>query len=138
MAISPQWPSGIWRVLQKTLVPLIDPENETRAVELATEALTGFMDSFKTAWSSLMGRKIGLSFTRPGDIALINQLMGTLQGEGVDFTLFFRHLSEGDHGETGRSCCNCLTMKRRSFAGSETGKTGCRKRPGLSKTLQKG
>ena len=87
---------GQWNLARfaETLVPLIAPDDENRAAELLTDALTEYMASYKQAWLTGMGCKIGLASAEGKDTALIQILMGTLQGEHVDFTLFFRRLGD--------------------------------------------
>lgn len=87
---------GQWNLARfaETLVPLVAPDDENRATELLTDALAEYMGSYKQAWLKGMGRKIGLASAKAKDIALIQILLGTLQGEHVDFTLFFRRLGD--------------------------------------------
>ena len=96
---------GQWNLARfaETLLPLVAPDDQDRAVELVTDALTDFMVTYKQAWLEGMGRKIGLKETKPQDTALVQILLGTLQGEHVDFTLFFRRLGDSLVNEKGKT-----------------------------------
>jgi len=95
-AYSNQPPIAQWNLarLAETLLPLIDPDNESAAIERATELLQGFAAAFESAWLDGMRAKLGL--TRPGadDGALIQALLDAMQAAEADFTLTFRHLAD--------------------------------------------
>jgi serine/tyrosine/threonine adenylyltransferase len=76
----------------ETLLPLIDPDLD-KAVSLATEVLTPFIDHFDALFLDGMRRKIGLSSTLDGDAELIRDLLNTMQQSHADFTLTFRRLA---------------------------------------------
>lgn len=78
--------------LAETLLPLIDADSD-KAVSLATEVITGFVDRFNTLFLARMRRKIGLVSTEEGDADLIKQLFAAMQHTAADFTLTFRRLS---------------------------------------------
>lgn len=84
--------------LAETLVPLIN-ENSDRAVELATEAVEAFSDSYARERAATMRAKLGLSTEEDGDTALIDALFTALDGQDVDHTRFFRALSDAQQGE---------------------------------------
>ncbi|SDB71846.1 protein adenylyltransferase SelO [Belnapia rosea] len=79
--------------LAEALLPLL-AEDEQKAVEIAQEALGGFVPLFQAAWLEGMRRKIGLATAEDGDAALIGGLLGAMQEAGADFTLTFRLLAE--------------------------------------------
>jgi uncharacterized protein YdiU (UPF0061 family) len=77
--------------LAETLLPLIDA-NENRAVELATEAVTGFVPHFDQAWLAGMRAKLGLNAADPHDTELSQRLLTLMQRTESDFTQTFRAL----------------------------------------------
>ena len=85
--------------LAETLLPLIDPENSENAIRLATEVINGFMDRYKERWTTGMRSKIGIASQEDDDAALIREMFSAMEGEGVDYTLFFRHLVNAAHGQ---------------------------------------
>ena len=110
--------AGQWNLARfaETLVPLIAPDDHNRAAEILTDALSDYMATYKQAWLSGMGRKIGLSAASGKDTALIQILLGTLQGEKVDFTQFFRRLGDSLTGEEGKASLLALFEDPESIA----------------------
>ena len=84
--------------LAETLVPLIDPD-EKRAINLATDVLADYLGYYQAEWMDGMRVKIGLITESEEDEALLADLFQALRGEGVDFTGFFRALSQSLEGE---------------------------------------
>ena len=78
--------------LADTLIPLIDP-NTDKAVQLATEVIQNFMETFDASFLAGMRKKIGLASTEESDTELIRRLLSVMQGAAADFTLTFRALS---------------------------------------------
>jgi uncharacterized protein YdiU (UPF0061 family) len=78
--------------LAETLLPLFrsDPEE---AVTDASAVLQSFGDRYRTYWSRGMRAKLGLADERPGDDALIDDLLALLREQAVDYTSCFRALS---------------------------------------------
>ncbi len=89
-----QPPIAQWNLarLAETILPLIDDNNE-RAIELAAEAINAFPEKYTEHWLTSMRAKIGLSTSEEDDLALINDLLATMDGQQVDFTLLFRNLA---------------------------------------------
>jgi len=87
---------GRWNLtrLAETLVPLIDPDNEDKAINQATDVLADFVRDHKQAWLNGMGQKIGLSRIEEGDDALIKHLFDAMAADRVDFTSCFRALAD--------------------------------------------
>jgi uncharacterized protein YdiU (UPF0061 family) len=83
--------------LAEALLPLLDPD-ETRGIELATEVIHGFSETYAQAWHTAMRAKLGLQTAEPGDTALIETLLTLMHEHRSDFTHFFRRLT--DSGET--------------------------------------
>jgi len=80
--------------LAETLVPLIDPDDSEHAIELALVELEQFMERYEHHWLHGMVEKVGFSSVQSGDAELIKDLHTILQGQQVDFTLFFRNLAD--------------------------------------------
>jgi serine/tyrosine/threonine adenylyltransferase len=77
--------------LADTLIPLIDADTD-KAVQLATEVIQSFMETFDARFLEGMRKKIGLASAEDGDTALIRGLLSLMQGAAADFTLTFRKL----------------------------------------------
>jgi uncharacterized protein YdiU (UPF0061 family) len=78
--------------LAETLLPLIDAD-EKKSIELATEAVEGFVEQFETAYLAHMRRKVGLASAEDGDADLISALLAAMQKAQADYTLTFSKLS---------------------------------------------
>ncbi|CUX82515.1 MAG: hypothetical protein HLUCCA05_01340 [Roseibaca calidilacus] len=81
--------------LAEALLPLIDPDQD-RAIALATEAVEAMQDAYRAAWLAVFARKLG--FEGPCPETLVDDLHQLLDGQGVDFTLFFRLLPDAVRG----------------------------------------
>ncbi|MCU0826178.1 MAG: YdiU family protein [Tabrizicola sp.] len=77
--------------LAETLVPLLDPD-QTRAVDLANDRLTGIAGRYHTEWLAAMRRKLGFVGEDDSDGAIANDLLTAM--EGADWTLTFRRLAD--------------------------------------------
>ena len=82
----------------ETLIPLID-ENGERAIELASETVSTFPDSFEDYWLAGMRGKLGLSREEEGDRDLILGLLEAMHANAADFTLTFRRLCDAAEDE---------------------------------------
>ncbi|AKF24596.1 hypothetical protein YH65_03720 [Sulfurovum lithotrophicum] len=82
---------GEWnlRALMAALSPLIHTEK-------MEESMAGYWKIYKAHYTELMCRKMGFDEVIEGDLALIQHMLGTLQGLHIDYTLFFRTLSRYD------------------------------------------
>ena len=87
----------------ETLLPLID-ENSDTAVELATQEIQAFFDRYQNAWTSGMRAKLGLMTSEENDFDFARELFRIMDGQRVDFTLFFRGLAKtlDGHAEAAR------------------------------------
>ncbi len=85
---------GLWNLykLAQTLVPLID-------VEEAQTVLGEYQTIFTERFAGLMRGKLGLQTETANDAELIDDLFEILHTNAVDYTLFFRRLSEFKSGE---------------------------------------
>jgi serine/tyrosine/threonine adenylyltransferase len=77
--------------LAETLLPLLDPDPE-RAIEVATEVVSGFSTSFDAHWLAGMRTKLGLLTAEADDLELIHEFLELMQASQADFTLSFRRL----------------------------------------------
>ncbi|MDJ0668817.1 MAG: YdiU family protein [Desulfobacterales bacterium] len=78
----------------ETLLPLID-EDPQEAVSMATEAISGFTDTFRRYWLAGMRAKLGLLNQEADDGALVEELLDCMHRHGADFTNTFRALASG-------------------------------------------
>jgi uncharacterized protein YdiU (UPF0061 family) len=67
------------------------------AMKLAEAALAGYPERFGGQYAAHFRAKFGLPPEAP--VAIIQECLGLLDGQGVDFTLFFRHLTRVAGGE---------------------------------------
>ncbi len=84
--------------LAETLLPLIQPDDLDKAVELASAELGRFPDIYRAAWLNGMRAKLGLVKETAEDQDLFETMLSVLQEQSVDYTLYFRHLSEAAIG----------------------------------------
>jgi uncharacterized protein YdiU (UPF0061 family) len=85
--------------LAETLLPLIDPDDSDNAVRLATNVINGFIVRYTDIWTKGMRAKIGLTSSEDDDAALINDMFVAMEGQTVDYTLFFRRLADAALGK---------------------------------------
>jgi uncharacterized protein YdiU (UPF0061 family) len=69
--------------------------NESEAIERIKTTLASYSRQYTQQWQSIFKKKLGLSKELPKDIELLEKLMQTMHEHRIDFTLFFRGLSEG-------------------------------------------
>jgi uncharacterized protein YdiU (UPF0061 family) len=86
---------ALWNLtrLAETLLPLL-AEHEQTAVAVAQEALQAFEPRFEKTYHAGLLHKIGIADPREGDTELVTDILKSLTDNAVDFTLFFRRLSE--------------------------------------------
>lgn len=84
----------------ETLLPLLSDDPD-QAITIAQDSLTGFRTRYESAWLAGMRAKLGLAHHVPDDDAagLITDLLAQLTQSRVDFTSFFRNLSEAARGD---------------------------------------
>jgi uncharacterized protein YdiU (UPF0061 family) len=73
--------------LGQALIPLTVDAEATQAV------LETYQDEYALAIGEVMRAKLGFATPEPGDDALIDRLLGLLQANRVDWTLFWRNLA---------------------------------------------
>jgi uncharacterized protein YdiU (UPF0061 family) len=87
---------GFWnlRVLANALFPLIDKDEEA-AKQKAEAVLNQFPGDFSKAYFEMMGNKLGIVYQVDKDRELVEECLGLLEKEKVDFTNFFTELRRG-------------------------------------------
>jgi uncharacterized protein YdiU (UPF0061 family) len=80
-------------VLGHCLLPLF-AENLEAASQMLESTLSTFDERFRKVWLEGMMRKLGILEIKPGDNVLLQEFLGILQTQKIDFTLGFRELSE--------------------------------------------
>jgi serine/tyrosine/threonine adenylyltransferase len=88
--------------LAEALLPLIDQDTDT-AIAAATDALQTFPERFHRYWSAGMHAKLGLTEADEVTGALIEDLLGLLHEQAVDYTSSFRALSASLRGDAARA-----------------------------------
>ena len=87
----------------ETLLPLFDSETDT-ALAAASEVLQSFPGRFQEYWELGMRAKLGMTASRLEEAgAVIDELLGLLQAQQVDFTSCFRALSSAVLGDVARA-----------------------------------
>jgi uncharacterized protein YdiU (UPF0061 family) len=90
-----QWNLGRFA---ESLLPLLG-DGRDAAVEAATAVLTSFGDRYHAHSADGMRAKLGIVGAQDGDAPLITDLMVLLETQQVDFTSFFRALSDVVRGD---------------------------------------
>lgn len=81
--------------LASAFLPLLELSHSAdEAQALLREALEEFSATYVSAWQYLFRRKIGLMSEQDGDISLIEHLLQAMHDSRVDYTHFFRQLSQ--------------------------------------------
>lgn len=86
----------------ETVLPLIDEEDPERAIGPVSEIVEQFERHYQREWLDGMRSKVGLDQSRDDDLELVNDWLGILHAEAVDFTLGFRALAETAGGNRKR------------------------------------
>lgn len=89
-----QPPIGGWNLvrLAESLLPLIDPDDE-KAIKLAQDKISSYMDIYHENWLSGMRAKLGIFSEEKEDEVLIENLLGMMKEHQADFTNTFRALT---------------------------------------------
>jgi uncharacterized protein YdiU (UPF0061 family) len=89
---------GLWNVTRfaETLLPLL-AEDSSAAIAIAEAALSAYPERFGAQYIARFRAKLGLPPEAP--VELIQECLDLLDAHGVDFTLFFRHLTRAAGGE---------------------------------------
>lgn len=86
-----------WNIacLASAMLALIELNHSTEeAQRLLRSALEEFPAQYARQWQDLFRRKLGLQISQDGDVDLIERLLQAMHGSRVDFTSFFRSLSD--------------------------------------------
>ncbi len=100
---------GHWNV--QALAQALSPLTSKNVVK---GALDTYQDRFLNRYHALMIEKLGLTENGPDDKALYDDLLDLMEGYGVDYTLFFRALSNFQSDDTmssftmSRSCADAF------------------------------
>ncbi len=91
---------ALWNLtrLAESLLPLLHKERDT-AIALATSELERFMPEFERHFESGIRAKFGLASAHDSDGAFIASMLTHLMTGAVDFTLFFRRLTQVAEGK---------------------------------------
>jgi len=94
-AFNKQAEIGLFNVscLAQALLPVLH-EDSDEAVKLAQQALQQYQPEFTKRYSELMHEKLGLAQSLVDDQKLITGLLDILENNKVDYSLFFRALSQ--------------------------------------------
>jgi uncharacterized protein YdiU (UPF0061 family) len=86
---------ALWNLTRfaECLLPLLSDQQD-KAIEEAQLALSGFAETFNTAYQAGLRSKLGLFTARDGDQALSQDLLDAMAKNQADFTLTFRRLSD--------------------------------------------
>ncbi|MAR90525.1 MAG: YdiU family protein [Pseudomonadota bacterium] len=86
---------GQWNLarLAEALLPLFPGDDEQR-VELAMNVLNRFPQWQQQAWETAMVKKLGFPEPEDGDRDLVEEGLVLLEQSGLDYTLFWRRLSQ--------------------------------------------
>lgn len=80
--------------LASAFIPLVElNHDDTKAQSLLRDSLEIFAKTYTQTWQSLFRQKLGLNTSQDEDIHLIERLLQAMHDSKVDFTSFFRQLS---------------------------------------------
>ena len=99
--------------LAQALLPVLHQDAET-AVKLAKAALDNYQPQFEAHYACLMAEKLGFSRTMDDDREIVASLLERLAADQVDYTLFFRRLSQLP-GTDDNKLCRDLFIDRDAF-----------------------
>jgi uncharacterized protein YdiU (UPF0061 family) len=83
----------------ETLLPLLHDDQE-KAVEMAQNALSGFIELYDAHWLAGMRAKLGLFNEEPEDKSLVEDLLSMMQKYRADYTNTFRALTFNNQEDT--------------------------------------
>lgn len=89
--------TGLFNVscFAQTLLPLLE-DNPEIAAEMAIEALNSYKVIYAKKYAELMNKKLGLLSIKKTDQMLCDEILNLLENQKVDYSVFFRRLSEED------------------------------------------
>jgi serine/tyrosine/threonine adenylyltransferase len=86
--------SAMLEALQEELHSALSLDQEA-SIEKIKDTLDQYNREYAVHWQSLFRQKLGLSIQHQEDVALLEELLQGLHHNQLDYTLFFRNLSEG-------------------------------------------
>ena len=89
--------------LAEAIFPLFGNDTE-RSITQATDILEAFPERYTRYWLTGMRNKMGLLSEEQDDLALANDLLASMDGQQVDYTLLFQHLIDILEGEETYAC----------------------------------
>lgn len=101
--------------LAQALLPLLDDDPDT-AVEIAKHELDQYASQYVTFYSGIMSKKLGFVDVRIEYKELIDKLLALMASNKVDYTMFFRALSEESLEVVRERACN-LFLDRDACSG---------------------
>ena len=101
--------------LAQALLPLIN-KSPDKAAEMAKEELEKYQSIYITEYSGLMRKKIGLETVDNADQQLVESILNLMADDKVDYTIFFRRLSDFDSTDSGNNqAIRDIFMQRNLF-----------------------
>jgi len=100
--------------LAETLLPLFDPD-QAKAIALAEQVLEQFNEAFQQHYEATFSAKLGLSEDEPNN-AFIKETLATMAANSVDFTLFFRRLTQVAAGAEAESLLELFSSREAATA----------------------
>jgi len=90
---------AMWNLarLAEALLPLFDPD-QAKAIAIAERILERFGDAFQSHYIAIFSGKLGLA-DNESNASFIKETLKLMAGNQIDFTLFFRRLSQLAGGE---------------------------------------
>lgn len=86
--------SAMLETLQEELHSAVGLDQEA-SIEKIKDTLNHYNREYANHWQSLFRQKLGLSTQHQEDVALLEELLQGLHHNQLDYTLFFRNISEG-------------------------------------------
>jgi uncharacterized protein YdiU (UPF0061 family) len=86
--------SAMLEALQEELQSALGLDHEA-SIQKIKDTLDHYNREYANHWQSLFRQKLGLSIQHQEDVALLEELLQGLHHHQLDYTLFFRNLSEG-------------------------------------------
>ena len=99
--------------LAQALLPVLHEDADV-AVTLAKNALANYQAKFVTCYADLMREKLGFTQAFDDDQKIVTSLLDLLEANHVDYTLFFRYLSQ-QLTDADKNKCRDLFIDRASF-----------------------
>ncbi len=86
----------------QAILPLID-KSPDKAADLARQELENYQNIFVADYASLMRKKLGLENTFDDDQQLVEELLGLMENDNVDYTILFRRLCDFDSSNVNKN-----------------------------------